>query len=265
MTITAQPSKAISAVRNPLGGTIVISGGLGGLGTAMASELVSSGARVVLTGRRSPAEAAADLEKLGTGDRAVYQQLDAADVAGTERLFAGIDDLTGVVANAAIYRGASFLDLEPDEFSDMLSVNLTGSLIFAQAAARRLVSTQTPGSIVLISSWAQDVPDYGSTSYCVSKSGLRMMARVMALELGQYGIRVNTMSPGIVDAGMAQRQIRTDAAYAERARRTVPLNRFQSAEDVAQATRFLLSDDASYITGTDLRADGGASLFRRDA
>lgn len=247
-----------------LSGTVVVSGGLGGLGGAIATEVVAAGAKVVLTGRRAHEVALEDLNALGLGDRAVYRQLRADDAHATASLFESIDDLTGAVANAAIYRGSLFLDISMADFAEMMTVNLTGSMIFAQAAARRLVALERRGSIVLMSSWAQNVPDYGSTSYCVSKAGLRMMAKVMALELGKHGIRVNTMSPGIVDAGMAQRQIRTDMEYATRARSTVPLDRFQTAEEVARSTRYLLSEDASYITGADLIADGGASLFRRD-
>jgi NAD(P)-dependent dehydrogenase (short-subunit alcohol dehydrogenase family) len=91
-----------------------------------------------------------------------------------------------------------------------------------------------------------------------------MLTRTMALELGAFGIRVNNLAPGIVAAGMAHRQISVDPAYASRAVKAVPLDRFQTAKEVAMSAAFLLSCEASYITGSDLLADGGASLLRRD-
>jgi NAD(P)-dependent dehydrogenase (short-subunit alcohol dehydrogenase family) len=252
------------SARSRLGGTVAISGGLGGLGSAIAADALARGAQVVLLGRREPGDVAAEVARLGTDERVRYRRHEATSAASNAEVLSDLDDLSGVVVNAGIYRGAPFLELSERDFTDTIDVNVTGSFLLAQAAARRMVELGRPGSIVLVSSWAQDVPDYGSTAYCVSKGGLRMLSRVMALELGKYGIRVNTFSPGIVAAGMAGRQIRTDAEYASRARRTVPLDRFQTAEEVAEGIGFLLSDESSYFTGSDLRADGGASLFRRD-
>jgi NAD(P)-dependent dehydrogenase (short-subunit alcohol dehydrogenase family) len=190
---------------------------------------------------------------------------EATDPATSVEAFTGIDDLTGAVAGAAIFRGSPFLETAAEDFTDTVAVNLTGSFYFAQAAARRMVELGTGGSIVMMSSWAQEVPEYGSTAYCVSKGGLRMLTRTMALELATFGIRVNNLAPGIVAAGMAQRQMRVDPAYASRAKQAVPLDRFQTAEEVAMCAAFLLSRESSYVTGSDLLADGGASLYRRDS
>ena len=144
----------------------------------------------------------------------------------------------------------------------MLTVNATGVFLFAQAAARRMVSGGNGGSIVVTGSWVQDVPNVDNTGYCASKAAAAMVARCMALELGEHGIRVNVVAPGIVNAGMARRQIETDPAFAKKAAKGIPLGKLQTAEQVAQAVAFVCSDEAASTTGATLLVDGGLSLFK---
>ena len=246
-----------------ISGSVAISGGNGGLGLAIAEGILERGGRVVLLGRRPYDEVRADLETLGHPDRVEYRRHEALDAVSTGQAIADIDDLSGAVVNAAIFRGAPFLSMTESDFADTINVNVTGSFLFAQAAARKLVELGG-GPIVMISSWTQDVPDYGSAAYCASKGALRMLSKVMALELAQHNVRVNSFCPGIVEVGMAGRQIKTDEEYRERAKLAVPLDRFQSGRDVADGVCYLLSSEAAYLTGSSVVADGGASLFRRD-
>jgi NAD(P)-dependent dehydrogenase (short-subunit alcohol dehydrogenase family) len=99
-------------------------------------------------------------------------------------------------------------------------------------------------------------------AYSASKAGLAMLGKSMALELARHGIRVNVVAPGIVAAGMAKYQMDHEPQYAHRISTIIPLERMQTPEDVARATAFLCSDDASYMTGTTLLVDGGCSLFK---
>jgi len=111
-------------------------------------------------------------------------------------------------------------------------------------------------------SWAQEVPGPRGAAYGVSKAGLRMLARCMAFELGPMGIRVNVVAPGIVNAGMAKRQLQVDPEFARLAKRSIPLGELQSAVQIAKAAAFLCSDAADAVTGAVLLVDGGASLFK---
>jgi NAD(P)-dependent dehydrogenase (short-subunit alcohol dehydrogenase family) len=110
----------------------------------------------------------------------------------------------------------------------------------------------------------QDVPWPEIAAYSASKAGLRMLARSMARELAPHGILVNVLAPGIVNAGLARRQLETEPQYARRAAKAIPLGELQTAEQVARAMAFLCSPDADYMTGSVLLADGGCSLFQFD-
>jgi NAD(P)-dependent dehydrogenase (short-subunit alcohol dehydrogenase family) len=125
-----------------------------------------------------------------------------------------------------------------------------------------MVERGRPGNILFIGSWIQEIPQPGAAAYSASKAGVRMLARSMALELGEHRIRVNVLAPGIVNAGMAKRQIFAEPDYARRASKVMPLGELQTAEQVARAAAFLCSNAADAVTGTVLLVDGGASLFK---
>lgn len=241
-------------------GTVVISGGARGLGSVIAQRALNQGYRAVLTGRQSSADSAASLDELRQHGDVSYYQVDTRDQEGLAKLFAGIDDLAAAVANAGVFRGGRMLDMSEQDWREVIDTNLTGSFLFGQAAAHGLLETDRAGSIVFVGTWAHHVPDWDTGAYSASKAGITMLAKTMALELAEEGIRVNVVAPGIVGAGMAARRIDTDPAFADRARRAIPLGRLQTADEVAEATLYLCSPAASYLTGTVLLADGGASL-----
>jgi NAD(P)-dependent dehydrogenase (short-subunit alcohol dehydrogenase family) len=113
----------------------------------------------------------------------------------------------------------------------------------------------------LNSSWVQDVPSANISAYCVATSGLKMLARTMALELGRHQIAVNVIAPGFVDAGLSGRVFREDPGLRARSEKLVPLGYIASAGDVAASVMLLCSPAADYVTGTTLLVDGGNSLF----
>ena len=238
---------------------VVITGGTGEIGLAVAAAFASQGAEVTLLDKVSPAGAVAStVETLG----ARFHQMDVTDERSVEAVVGSLPDIDVAIANAGIHRGARFLDLSPENWRVMQDVNVTGAFLFCQAVARRMVARDTGGSIVVTGSWVQDVPNVDNTGYCTSKAGVAMLARCMALELGEYGIRVNVLAPGIVNAGMAKRQIQVDPAFARKATRGIPLGRLQTAEQVGEAAVFLASEKAESITGVTLLVDGGLSLFK---
>jgi NAD(P)-dependent dehydrogenase (short-subunit alcohol dehydrogenase family) len=238
----------------------VLTGCFGGLGQAIGRALVAEGARLIATGRQNDTEGQAKaLDVFGPG--VVYRRLEATEPASVESLFADlVPDVA--IANAAVTHSHPFLELPSEEWRRVLDINLTGSFLFAQAAARKM-KARGSGNIVLISSWVQDFPLAGTVAYTVSKSGLKMLMKNMALELAPFGIRVNLVSPGNFNAGMAQRQMEREPARRANAEARVALGRFGEAYELADAVLFMASERASYITGTTLLVDGGNSLGKR--
>jgi len=230
---------------------IAITGAAGDIGFAMARELTERGARVTVIDK-APAEQA-DWD---------YVQADVVDREAVDAALGAIDPLDVAIGNAGIVESAPFLEVTPEQWRAHLDVNLTGCFNVGQAAARLMVERGRPGRILFTGSWVGEVPWPDIAAYSVSKAGVRMLARSMARELAEHGIRVNVVAPGIVWAGMARRQFETDPAYARRASGVVPLGEFGTPEQVAKAAAFLCSPDADYITGATLLVDGGASLFR---
>jgi NAD(P)-dependent dehydrogenase (short-subunit alcohol dehydrogenase family) len=241
-----------------IGKHVAITGGAGEIGLAMAREFVDQGARVTVLDKLIHARAEQAIGAMGV-------EFLAVDVTNPENVRSVVDSIADVdvaIANAGIHRGARFLDVSFENWQLQIDVNLTGVFLFVQATARKMVARGRGGAILVTGSWVQDVPSVDNTAYCVSKSGAAMLARCAALELGEHQIRVNVLAPGIVNAGMARRQIEVDPAFARKATTGLPLGRLQTAEQIAKAAAYLCSDDAESTTGTTLLVDGGASLFK---
>ena len=222
---------------------VAVTGAAGDLGSAMARELASRGAHVTLLDRVPEAEAAERIAAVDAVGSCSYLQVDVTDRAG-------------------IVDAAPFLEVSQTQWQEHLDINVTGCFNVGQAAARLMVERGTRGQIIFTGSWVGEIPWPEISAYCVSKAGVRMLAKSMARELAGHGIRVNVVAPGIVMAGMARRQYETDPDYARRASVVIPLGEFGTAEQVAKATAFLCSPDADYMTGSVLLVDGGASLFQ---
>jgi glucose 1-dehydrogenase len=119
------------------------------------------------------------------------------------------------------------------------------------------------GHIVFTGSWTQDQPREGIGAYCASKSGLKMLAKCLALELGAHGVRVNVVAPGWVNAGLTAKNLAANPQLRAEMEGQVPLGRLMPVDDYARAVRLFCSEEASYVTGTTFLVDGGASLIRR--
>ena len=241
---------------------VVLTGGAGDIGAAVAAELAARGAQLTLIDAKTASEAKPWLERIGTD--VTYVQADVRDRARVDEILAQVDPLDIAIANAGIVESAPALEITQEQWERQLGVNLTGAFNLAQAAARILVARGRGGRILFTGSWVQEVPWPEIAAYSVSKAGVRMLARSFARELAQHGILVNVLAPGIVNAGLAGRQLATEPHYARRVEKAIPLARLQTAAQVAKAMAFLCSADADYITGSVLLADGGASLFHSD-
>jgi len=242
----------------------IVTGGAKGIGYAIVRRFLEEGAHVVIADIDEEAgeKAAGELRRIG---RIRYMACDVAErldvrnaVAATIDAFGDIDIL---VNNAAILHRADFLDLDAEDFDKVLDVNLKGAFLFGQAVARHMVervkAEGRAGTIVNVSSINAVLANPDGAAYAVSKSGVAQLTRVMALSLAPYGIRVNAVGPGAVATGMFETTVETDPAVRRMVLSRTPLGRIGEPREIAAIATFLASDEASYVTGQTLYADGG--------
>ena len=240
----------------------IVTGGAHGIGLAIAKRYVAEGASVVIADiDRADGEAAAGalgqancrFVATDVGDARAAESL----VAETCRVFGSLDVL---VNNAGIIHAAEFLDLKEADFDRVLRVNLKGAFLVGQAAARRMVDQikagRRPGTVINMSSINAEVAIPNHAPYCVSKGGLAQLTKVMALALAPHGIRVNAIGPGSIMTDILK-AVATDREAKRRLLSRTPLGRIGDPDEIAAVAVFLASDDASYITGQTIYADGG--------
>ncbi|MEV6908220.1 SDR family NAD(P)-dependent oxidoreductase [Amycolatopsis sp. NPDC051071] len=238
------------------GRVALVTGGTRGIGLATARVLAEAGATVVLTGR-DEAKAKEAAAAAGAADGLA---LDVTDAKAVSTLVRGVAKEHGkldiVVANAGIMEDALLGMIREELVDTTLSTNVAGTLHTVQAAARAMMRKKT-GAIVVLASIVGEHGSAGQTVYAASKAAVANIARSAAKELGRSGIRVNAVAPGVIDTDLTSGL--SEDAKAENIGKT-PLGRLGTPEDVANAIRFLVSDDASFITGQVLGIDGGLVL-----
>ena len=234
----------------------IVTGASQGIGHACAERLVREGARVMLVDVRPEGAAAAaalgDAARFFQADVSVKAEVDAM-VAATLAAFGRIDIL---INNAGVTHAADFLDLTEDDFDRVLRINLKSMFLCSQAVARDMVTRQS-GCIINMSSVNAELTIPNQIPYVVSKGGVNQLTRVASIALAQHGIRVNAIGPGTILTELAKQAV----LASPEARRTIlsrtPLGRCGEPEEIAAIAAFLASDDASYMTGQTLYADGG--------
>jgi NAD(P)-dependent dehydrogenase (short-subunit alcohol dehydrogenase family) len=267
------------------GRVAVVTGGGNGIGRACCERFAEEGADVVVADLLDDvaAETAAAVERAGR--RAVTVHLEATDPAGNEACMAAAVEAFGrldvLVTAAGIshagYRSGDrsadlemltraaeglaepakpFLDLTLQEWQRVIDVNLTGTFLAVQSAARRMVETGRGGSIVTIASIAAKHPEAGPVSYGVSKAGVWMLTKQAARSLGPAGIRVNAIGPGFIDTNMTA-VINDLPEVRDRVLAELPLGRMGTPREIADCAVFLAGDESSYFTGEILHPDGG--------
>ncbi len=248
------------------GKTAIVTGAAGDLGNAMARQLAEQGAQIVMWDVVPQANAADAIERVAAHDASVqYDAIDVRDRAAVDRAVDEIKQIDIVCSNAGIVDAQPFLELSQQNWQDHLDINLTGCFNVCQAAARKMVANGTAGRLILTSSWVGSIPWPEITAYSVSKAGVNMLVKQMARELAVHGILVNAVAPGIVNAGLAGRQLREEPQYAARVAKVIPLVEPGSPEEIASAVVYLSSPQTAYMTGSILTIDGGCSLFQFDA
>ena len=248
------------------GKTAIVTGAAGDLGNAMARQLAEQGAQVVMWDVVPQADAADAIERVAAHDASVqYDAIDVRDRAAVDRAIEGLAQVDIACSNAGIVDAQPFLELSQQNWQNHLDINLTGCFNVCQAAARKMVTNGTAGRLILTSSWVGSIPWPEITAYSVSKAGVNMLVKQMARELAVHGILVNAVAPGIVNAGLAGRQLREEPQYAARVAKVIPLVEPGSPEEIASAVVYLSSPQTAYMTGSILTIDGGCSLFQFDA
>ncbi|RST84904.1 SDR family oxidoreductase [Aquibium carbonis] len=248
----------------PLDGKIaIVTGGAGGIGYAIAERFAREKAKVVIADvdTEKGARAERDLGRFGDVQFVkadVGRRLDVHNlVAATIDSYGEIDIL---VNNAGIAHGADFLDVTEEDFDRVLAVNLKGSFLTGQAVARQMVDRVKAGgpagSIVNMSSINAVLAIANQLPYSVSKGGVKQLTKAMALSLAPFGIRVNAIGPGSIRTDMLA-SVNADPAARERILSRTPLGRIGETAEIAAIAVFLASDEASYITGQTIYADGG--------
>jgi glucose 1-dehydrogenase len=246
-----------------LGKTALVTGAARGIGRGCAVELARAGADVVVNDRdRSPeAEAlVADLRALGR--RAELVEGDVFDRSScesvVERAVVALGRLDALVSNPAYSRRGDFLDYDPDVFAQVLRGTLTSGFHMSQLVARHMVARGGGGKIVFISSVHARIPFARSVAYNAAKVGLTHMAKTIAAELLPHRVNVNVIEPGWIDTPNEHATFGSDVIA--KAGAALPWGRLGTPADIGKAAAFLCSEDADYITGTELVVDGGLCL-----
>ncbi len=238
--------------------TIVVTGGASGIGLAAAAAAAEVGAAVMLADHDRAALDAAHAELKRFGTPVAVHQVDVADAAQVQGLveatLSAFGRADGLVTSAGIERSAPALQISDDDFDEVLRVNLKGTFLCAQAFARAMVGRRSGGSIVTVSSALAFSGRVNAAQYTASKGAVVSLTKSLAIEWGPLGVRVNSVAPGLIATQItSDMPIKYLKEYASR----TPLGRVGTPEDVAKVIRFLLSDEAAYVTGQTIVVNGG--------
>jgi NAD(P)-dependent dehydrogenase (short-subunit alcohol dehydrogenase family) len=246
-----------------LAGRVALVTGAGrGIGRAIAETLAAEGAAVVVNALHSASAARAAAALQARGAQVIVAPGDVSKTseakAIVESALTAFGRLDILVNNAGVETVAPFIEMTEADFDRILAVNLKSIFLCGQAAARAMRLTGG-GAIVNITSLCGQQVWLGYAHYCTAKAGADMLTKAMAAELAPLGIRVNGIAPGTIDTEMSQADLAAPGAADWVVRRT-PAGRLGQTKDIAQATLFLVSDDAAYIVGEILTIDGGYRL-----
>ena len=244
------------------GKVALITGAGSGIGKAIAVRFAREGAHVVVNthpgGKHSGADTLKGITEHDPDALVIPANVDnrmdvETMISETVQRFGRLDIC---VNNAGIEIQKPFLEVTDDEWNKVISVNLYGSFLVSQLAARQMVKQGQGGKLIFISSVHEDIPFVGYTAYCASKGGIRMLMRNLAMELAENKINVNNIAPGAIATPINQKVLENKQEK-ENALSEIPWGRFGKPEEVAAVALFLASSESEYVTGSTYYVDGG--------
>ena len=249
----------------------IVTGGSRGIGRAICVKLANEGAKVVV----NYSEKADGGEFIGSADKVVDEIVSAsgkavafeADVANRDSVYEMIDStvreygrLDIIVANAGICPFREFLEIDEELLDRVINVNFKGSFFCAQAAMKKMIETSIKGRIIFTSSISSLFGGELQAHYCSTKGAINQLMKSIAIAAGKYGITANAVLPGTVITDINRNELETDPELKHYFKKRTPLGQLAIPEDVANATLFFASDEASCISGETLIVDGRMSI-----
>ncbi len=246
------------------GKVALVTGASSGIGRGIAEALARHGADVAVNYHRDAAGAEGTAELVrATGRRALVLGADVGAPEEVARMFTALDSAFGridiLVNNAGIGGSGRITETTFEAWERVIRTNLHGAFLCAQQAAPRLIAQGNGGRIVNISSVHEEACSAGGAAYCAAKAGLRNLTRSLALDLGEYGVTVNDVAPGMILTPM-NRRAQEDAEHLRWAEAQIPIRRVGQPADIGSMVVFLCSEAGSYCTGSTFFVDGGWML-----
>jgi glucose 1-dehydrogenase len=243
------------------GKVALVTGSSQGIGRAIAERFAQEGADVVINYNRTPGGAEEALRNVeATGRRGLIVKADLSNTREVRKLITSAIEHFGqldiLVNNAGIETHTPFWEVTEEDYDRVLNVNLKGVFFATQTFVRHLMDRKRPGKIINISSVHEDLPFPNFAAYCASKGGLKMLTRNLSVELGPFGITINSIAPGAIETPINTKLL-NDPEKLGALLSQIPLARLGKPNDVSGLATFLASSDADYVTGSTYFVDGG--------
>jgi glucose 1-dehydrogenase len=241
----------------------IVTGATKGIGEACAHEFAKEGAKVVACGRSAELGERVAASIRAQDGEAIFVRCDVSRKVEVDAMVRAAVDRFGtvdiVVNNAGVNHAADFFDITEEDWDWVMGVDLKGSFLVSQAAARVMVAQQKPGAIVNVSSVMAQLALADQIPYCAAKGGVNQLTKAMALSLVDKGIQVNCCAPGPVLTELMERVVHNEEKHKQLMER-LPIGRIATCQEIARVILFLASEEAAFLVGQTIYPDGGRSI-----